>query len=173
MAARSCSKIRFFHLATVLLLASWFAGPGCSNKLPSLETLNDSNIRRLHSAYSIYMKRNGFTGPKDEQELKSYLQSNQTAKALLGRMGVEIDSLDEIFVSERDGKRFKIRWGVSGVEDHAIIFEAEGIDGKRLVAFSRPRELTADEYEGYWSGELKGAKPGGRGQNRNGEQRTN
>ena len=150
-------------LTLIAVVISVLVCCGCKKKLPSLAEMNDSNIRRLHSAYSIYLKRNGYTGPKDEKELKTYLQENRTAKALLGRMGIKSDSLDDIFVSERDGKRFKIRWGVQGLADHAIVFEAEGVDGKRMVAFSRPRELESQEYEGYWTGELKGARPGGRG----------
>ena len=116
------------------------------------------------------MQRNELTGPESEEELRAFLTENRTAKALLKRMGVEPDSLDEIFISERDGKPFKIRWGVSGIEDHAIVFEAEGVNGKRMVAFTRTRELEDEEYEGYWSGELKGQTPGGGMNTRRGEE---
>jgi hypothetical protein len=133
---------------------------GCGSGQPTLQDLNDNNIRRLHSTYKMFMNRHELKGPESEEELKDFLTNNNTAKALLKRMGIESDSIDEIFVSERDGQPFKVRWGVKGIEDHAIIFEAEGIGGKRMVAFTRTRELDADEYEGYWSGELKGQKPG-------------
>jgi len=44
---------------------------------------------------------------------------------------------------------------VGGKEDEAIIFEAQGVNGKRMVAFNTPRELDDQEYEGYLNGELK------------------
>ena len=141
-------------MACLLLGLVMIAGCGGSN-LPELSDLNNSNIRRVHSVYKIYMAAHEYKGPKSEQELKDHCANDNTAKVLIERMGLDPTQLDDIFVSERDGEPFKIRWGLSGVPDHAIVFEAVGVEGKRLVAFAKPRELDATEYDGYWSGKIK------------------
>lgn len=146
-------------LACMMLGLVMLAGCGGSD-LPELADLNNSNIRRVHSIYKMYMSAHDFKGPKNEEELKKHCASDNTAKVLIERMGLDPTQLDDIFVSERDGQPFKIRWGLSGIPDHAIVFEAVGVEGKRLVALSKPRELDAAEYEGYWSGKIKPAAPG-------------
>jgi len=65
--------------------------------------------------------------------------------------------LDEIFVSERDGEPFKIRWNLKGIDDFPIVFEAYGVEDMRLVALTPVREVDKEDWEGYWSGRLKGA----------------
>lgn len=61
-----------------------------------------------------------------------------------------------MFISERDGQPFKIRWGLRGFYDHAIVFEAEGIDGKREIGLTETIEIADDAvYEDYWSGKIK------------------
>ena len=156
------SQSSIVPIATALISGFVLLLGGCGSSVPSLKDLNDTNMRKLHSAYKIYMQRNELKGPADKDELVEFLTTNRTAKALLSRMGVEVDAIEDIFVSDRDGQPFKIRWGVEGIADHAIVFEAEGVGGKRMVAFTRTRELDDQEYEGYWSCELEGQKPGGR-----------
>ena len=151
-----------FHLSAAVFAGLILLFAGCGDGLPTLRDLNDTNIRRLHSCYKIYMNGNSLTGPESKEELLEYLNTDLTAKVLLKRMDLNPDEISNVFVSERDGQPFKIRWGLKGIQDHAIVFESEGIDGKRMVAFSRPRELDAAEYDGFWSGELKGAMPGQR-----------
>ena len=63
---------------------------------------------------------------------------------------------DEIFISERDSQPFKIRYGISSDRDEAIVFEAVGVDGKRMVGFFTPRELDPADYDAYWTGKKKG-----------------
>ena len=63
--------------------------------------------------------------------------------------------------SDRDGEPFKIRWDQKGVADHAIVFESVGVEDKRYVALGVPRELDAEEYDGYWTGAIKPATPSG------------
>ena len=151
-----------FRLAAVLLPILALLCSGCGENLPSLADLNDTNIKRVHSLYNVYMNGNQLVGPSSEDELIEFLTTDNTAKVLVERMGLTADeSLRDLFVSERDGQPFKIRWGLSGVADHAIVFEAEGQEGKRLVALSVPTPMDDTEYEGYWSGEIKPATPGG------------
>lgn len=146
--------------SAALILTGVVLFAGCGDGEPTLADLNDNNIRRLHTAYKIYMKGNNFTGPSNEEDFKDFLTSNNKARVLLKRMDITSDNLSDIFVSERDGEPFKIRWGLNGVADHAIVFESVGVEGKRLVAFTKPRELDNAQYEGYWSGDIAPDLPG-------------
>ncbi len=69
-------------------------------------------------------------------------------------MGVDRDKMDAIFVSERDGKPFKIKFGaVRGfAAPHIpIVFEAEG-DGRKQVAWTNAqvRDVDDAEYQQLW-----------------------
>ena len=132
---------RIFLLLTIILVC------GCAAKVQTYDDFKDTNIRRCYNAYILFMQYHSYVGPKNETEMKEYFKSDATAKVLIGRMGIDPMSLEKIMVSERDGKPFKIRWGVSGVDDQPIVFESEGKDGKRLVAFANIRELGADEAQ--------------------------
>lgn len=125
----------------------------CDNSPPGA-AFNTTNVRRLRTAYNIYVRLNEMKGPASEEDFKEFLKSDLTAKVRLSRIGVELEDLDGIFVSERDGKPFKVRYGLNGSKNHAVVFEAEGIEGKRFVAFWDPIEVEADKYDKYWSGEL-------------------
>ena len=124
---------------------------GCGEQLPGVK-FNQTNIRRLRTAYNIYARLNNLEGPKSEEEFKEFLKSDLTAKVRLERIGVDIASVDDIFISERDGKPFRIRYGLKGSKDQGVIFEEEGIDGKRFVALWDPVEVDAETYDQYWSG---------------------
>ena len=89
-------------------------------------------------------------GPKTEEELKEYLKTTSGAKKRLKRLGLTPDQVDDLFISERDNEPFKVRYGVNGVGDNAVVFESVGVDGKRLVAFVNPVELDEKEYQDAW-----------------------
>lgn len=132
-------------LALVLLAA------GCSTNIePSLKDVNNTNIKKLRGAYGLFLFQHNLRGPESEEELKEYLSSDAGAAVKLGRMGVSVDQIDSMFVSERDNQPFKVRYGLRGLGDHPIVFEAEGVDGKRFIAFTTPREVDAAEYESLW-----------------------
>ena len=154
---QTLSRICWMGLIACFVLGN----SGCGDNLPTLADLNDSNIRRVHSVYKMYMNNNAMRGPKDKETLISYVKNDNTARVLVGRMEINPDEIESIFVSERDGQEFKIRWGLIGIADHAIVFESEGVEGKRLVAFSKPRELDAEEYTGYLEGTIQPEAPGG------------
>ena len=116
--------------------------------------INSSNIKRMRSAYSIYTTGNQ-RPPKNEKSFRAYFENTPTAQGSLKRIGVEMENFDDLFISERDNQPFVVRWNVRSDKDEALIFEADGVDGKRMVAFYKPRELEKEEYEGYLSGEQK------------------
>lgn len=128
---------------------------GANDPRARIVELNNSNIVRMRSCYQIYSLLKG-RPPKDEKSFRDFFENDPAAEGRLRRIGVEPENFDSIFVSERDDLPFVVRWNVkTGKKDEAIIFEAEGSDGKRMVAFNDPRELEAEEYEGYLNGSLK------------------
>ena len=156
------SKSIMMAIAATILFGSVFTiGCGQSNDISDqIKAANQGNIRRLRNCYSMYMDLNKYRGPKSEKELMDFLKSNATAASRLERMGIPQEELDDMLVSERDGEKFKVRWGLNGLNDHAIVFESVGFEGKYLVAFATPRELEQGEYDDYLSGKLEGLGPG-------------
>lgn len=125
---------------------------GCSGKaVPTLADVNNTNIKKVRGAYGLFQINHNLAGPESEEKFKQYLKNDAGAKVKLERMGVMPEMIDGIFVSERDGKPFNIRYGVNGLGDHALVFEAEGVDDKRLVAFIEPREVDDAEYDQLWN----------------------
>ncbi|MEQ8208920.1 MAG: hypothetical protein RH917_03740 [Lacipirellulaceae bacterium] len=125
---------------------------GCGDSVPTLADVNNTNIKKLRGAYGLYLVNHGMKGPENEEEFKQYLKTDEGAKVKMGRMGVTPEMVDSIFISDRDGKPFKIRYGLKGLGDHAIIFEEVGVEGKRQISFIEPREVGAEEYEQLWNG---------------------
>ena len=113
----------------------------------------------------MYMENNDFVGPKNEKEFKDYLKNDATAIFLLKRVEVTPEIIDDLFVSDRDGKPFVIRYGVTREADHAVIFEDTGVEGTRLIALTNPLEVQDEqEYQDYLTGKIKPEfAPGGGG----------
>lgn len=146
------------HFKLILAFAIAFHFVGCGGSaVPTLADVNNTNLKKLRGAYGLYLINHNLVGPKNEQEFKEYLKNDPGAKVKMGRMDVTPDTVDDIFISSRDGQPFKIRWGLRGLADHAIVFEAEGVDGKRMVAFSEPREVGSDEYQRLWKSKASAA----------------
>ena len=138
-------------IATFLLIVS-----GCGGEpSASVAEYNSTNMLRLRNAYEMYLVTHEFKGPKDESEFKNYLKNDKAANVRLGRMGIDVDKVDEIFINERDGKPFRVRYGLTGLADHAIVFEEEGEAGMRFVALATPVEVDSAKYDLYWKGEIK------------------
>jgi hypothetical protein len=147
----------------LLLLFTAVSFVGCNNG-PRVTDIYSTNIRKLQASYMLYLESHGFVGPKNEEEFKDFLKNNPTAVHLLKRIDVTPDIVDDIFISERDGEPFVVRYGVEGEADHAVIFEAVGDEGKRLIALTSPKEFGKEEYEDYLSGKIKPERaPGGGG----------
>lgn len=141
-------------LVALLFCLSFIAG--CGDGKPSVAELKDSNMKKLHAIYTFYMNNNGMTGPASKEVLMDYIESPEGQFALK-RMDMDPSKVDEYFFSERDGEEFVIRYGLKGIRDHAIIFEATGgEEGTRLVAFNNPIECDEDEYNDYLSGKAQG-----------------
>ena len=145
--------LRSVKVYSCLIVLLFFLA-GCEKTSePELSQFNTTNLERLHAGYCMFWMANGYRGPKDEQELKDFLTTDAGAKVRLERIGVSQDQVLGLFVNERDGQPFKVRYGVNGPGDKPVIFEAEGVNGMRFVAYDEPIELAQDEYERCWSGQ--------------------
>lgn len=133
------------------------AAAGCSDSSISRQVaaMNDSRIKQLANLFRFYQATNGWVGPKDEATLRTFVASAPAKN--LAMMGVDPTKFDELLVSDRDGKPFRVRWGVTigPLEEQAVVFEEEGLGGKRFVAFTgaRAEEVDGDRYERLWKGE--------------------
>jgi hypothetical protein len=139
---------------------------GCSDGTASaIASYNNSNIKRLTNLYSAYQAAHSFQGPSDEASLRSFVK--EQAPWRLQLMQVDADKLDNLFISERDHKPFKLRYGfVSGPGAvNALVFEQDGVDGKHQVGLNGGTVEEADEaqwkemWEGRWHAPRQGMSP--------------
>jgi hypothetical protein len=130
---------------------------GCTSRTDpdaAIASVNRTNIERLANLYFTYQSQHDWHGPADEAEFKSFLRGYNPHK--LTRIGVDPNDIEKLFISERDGQPFKIRYGVVGSamgSSAPVIFESTG-DGKgRLVGFldMQQREVDESEYKSLWS----------------------
>ena len=94
-------------LLSLLVLAMGCSGNNVANEVAAL---NGSNIKRVANLYAACQSVSGGKGPSDVQAMKNL--ANQLPSENLQWMGLNRDKLDAAFVSERDGKPFKIKFGV-------------------------------------------------------------
>lgn len=138
------------------LLAGFVAGcSNSSNPESALASVNGTNLQRLANLYIAYQSENDWRGPADEAEFKEFLRNYNPAN--LQRIGIDPSKIDELFISERDGEPFKIRYGVAGSvmgSSEPVVFEATGDGAHRQVGFLNmtQREVDAAEYDALWAG---------------------
>jgi hypothetical protein len=130
---------------------------GCSSRSDAdsaIAAVNKTNIQRLANLYLTYQSLHEWHGPKDEAQFKTFLHSFNAH--MLSRIGVDPTALEPLFISERDGQPFKIRYGVQGSSmgsSAPVIFESVGDGKRRLVGFldMQQREVDEAEYNSLWS----------------------
>lgn len=126
-----------------------------SDPVDAVAKANATNLRRLASLYMEYQSANNWRGPEDEAQFKKFIQGISPPR--LARVGVDANKLDELFVSERDGQPFKIRYKVPGNvrgSTEPVVFETTGEGGTRMVGFldMQQREVDATEYDRLFAG---------------------
>ena len=126
---------------------------GCAPANPeaaAVANANKTNSQRLANLYILHQFQNAYAGPADEAAFKEFIK--KTDPRTLQPMGVDPDTVDDLFVSERDGQPFKIKYGIEsgphGCQEPAI-FEATGQNGKRMVGFLNmvQKEVENAEYD--------------------------
>ncbi len=149
------SRIEMLRLVVCWVIVGSLLGCG-GNADPqnSLVKANETNLQRLANLYVAFQSEYNWVGPADEAKFKEFLSNFNPKK--LTRIGIDPAGTDQLFISERDGKPFKIRYSVVGNmmgSGEPVIFEAEGVDGKRLVGFLNmsQREVDDAEYESLFA----------------------
>jgi hypothetical protein len=101
---------------------------GCGGgKSASANAVQQSHVRLLTAYYSSAVSKLGHA-PRDEQEFKSAINLPPASMEKFN-----IKSLDELFVSERDGQPLVVAYGASRPASDIVVYEKTGVDGKRLV----------------------------------------
>jgi hypothetical protein len=146
-----------FTKAPFLLLVVIFAGcswSGENDKVAhSVAALNCEKIQRLANLYLGYQARHSWQGPKDEVALRSFALREMDPKKL-EMMQIDPFKLDDLFVSPRDHKPFKVKYGVNSLPgaNVPVVFEDTGVGGRRQVGFTGPMVEEVDEkhYSELW-----------------------
>jgi hypothetical protein len=169
-----------YNRAAAGLVAALLTGlAGCSGDRVAQQVaeMNASNIQRVSNIYAAFQNYKSGRGPKDEAEFKTFIKEFDPAK--LKMMGIDANNVDAVFVSERDGKPFKVRYQVGGGRGSVapVVFEQVGKDGKKQVGFTGGKVEEADDadYKQLLAGKgstqppvgppagaaVKGGRPGG------------
>ncbi len=133
----------------VMLLAS----AGCGGQNAAAVKKETSHVRLITMLYARASSRLGH-GPKDEQEFKDAIKhANISPEAL------KLSSIEDVFVSERDGKPLVVVYGGQRTGSDVVVYEQTGVDGMRMLGHTIGSVETVDEAR---FGELVPAAPSGK-----------
>lgn len=152
---RNSSWVSVFGLVAIVCVGLLtVTGCGGLSQDDAVGQQNDTNIKRLSNLYYRFQSAHSWNGPESEEEFREYVK-NDVPEFIKERIG--FTTVDELFVSQRDGEPFKIRLEVAGSArgcNEPAIFEAVGVGGKRNVGFLNmlQREVDEQEYNNLWEG---------------------
>jgi len=158
---------QFTYRAVALLAAVLIAGlSGCADKTAKeVAAMNPTNMHRLANLYAAHQNYKGGKGPSSEADFKEFIKKFDAEK--LTMMGVNSAEVDKLFVSERDGKPFKIRYNVGGGRGSVdpVVFETEGQAGMKQVGYTGGKVDEVDEatYQQLLAGKTSTAAAKGAG----------
>jgi hypothetical protein len=109
-------------LTLIALALTGCGGGGSEAKKQAL-----SHVRLLTSLHTKASSQLG-RFPKDEQEFKATIEGSDVSLEAL-----KVDSLDELFVSARDGQPLVVVYGAPLVGSDVVVYEQIGVDGMREV----------------------------------------
>jgi hypothetical protein len=126
---------KFGTLFTLVMIAALLAG--CGQKSGPIAQ-EQTNLSWLGSMYSMYIAQNGGRAPKSIDELRKFVETRSTPDVLTR---LKIASMNELFVSPRDGKPFvlvsyaKLPAPTAGQPPPLVLYETAGQNGEHAVAF--------------------------------------
>jgi hypothetical protein len=100
---------------------------GCSRNEGGGLKQEMSHVRLLTSLYSRATSKLGHV-PRDQQEFKQAI-----AILAVKPEKMKVNSIDELFVSERDGQPLVVVYGTLPKASDVVVYEQTGVDGKRQV----------------------------------------
>lgn len=127
---------RRVSLGVVAIVAA-AATIGCGGDGQKAAQKEISHIRLLTNLY-VKSERELGRSPANLEEFKSAI-----AKMDLSLEAMKLTSIDEVFVSDRDGQPLVIVYGQS--PNGVVAYEQTGVDGKRQVGFKLGNVEEADE----------------------------
>jgi hypothetical protein len=125
---------RHYILLIVALIAST-VGCGASTGAKSKETSH----ARVVTALYFQAKSRLAKSPANAEEFKQAVAAGKPDWSKLG-----VSGLDELLVSERDGKPLAISYGPATLANGVVVYEQEGLNGIRLVGTSNGQVREAD-----------------------------
>lgn len=102
-------------------------GNGCAKTDDSAMKRETSHVRLLTNLHVMAANKLGHV-PQDEREFKRAIGLLKVSAEKL-----KVDSIDELFVSERDGKPLVVLYGQLPKGSDVVVYEQVGINGKRQV----------------------------------------
>src|SRR6476659_3197912 len=117
---------------------------GCNGAADQARQKEESHLRALVTVFNFAESKLGHR-PANEAEFKAFIQAN--AKGLVESL--HLGTIDELFVSERDGQPFVVLYGSApkGEARDVIAYEQNGVSGKRLVGYSIGAIAEVDENQ--------------------------
>lgn len=118
---------------------------GCAGaKTEAARKRESSHLRSLVSVYNFAAAKLGHR-PANQAEFKSFIAAN--ARPMLDSQ--HVNSVDELFISERDGQPFVVLYGepTKGAAADLVAYEQVGVAGKRLAGYSLGAIAEIDEQQ--------------------------
>ena len=135
-----------------VLLFSCGAVVGCGEGRRSADDItrraNGNNMQRLMNLYTRHQLTNSGEGPADETQFKEFIRN--LGESSLTKVGIDVNAIDDVFVSEDDSQPFEIRYKVYGGSrgsNQAIVFQRTAVEGKRKIGFTSRKIIEADDQE--------------------------
>ena len=120
--------MRVCDFATMLALVVFVsASDGCGRKEEGSLKRETSHIRLLTNLHGLVTSKLGHL-PRGEKEFKQAIATLAVSPEKL-----KVGSIDDLFVSERDGQPLVIVYGTPPKASDVIVYEQTGVDGKRQV----------------------------------------
>ncbi len=135
--------------AFVLLLVSVLCA-GCGQKQSGPVAQEQTNLAWLGHMYGMYISQNKSEAPKTVDDLRKFVEM-KTNSDVLARL--KVANVGDLFISPRDGKSFvlvsyaKLPPLAVGQPAPIVLYEANGQNGQRAVAFLGGNTRTLDETE--------------------------
>lgn len=148
----SGKRVRFSISAGYLLtgiVVGWLGWMGCGGGSRESLQREQSTLKPLAILYGQYIGQHRGQPPPNEEAFRKFIEA-QPPEML---KSLNVSSVDELFVSSRDGKPYKILYGEAAKKgppggpagSPVIAYEQEGQGGRRWVASSMGAIEEVDE----------------------------
>jgi hypothetical protein len=138
---------RFSSLRVLALLLAAALLTSCGRRSGPIAQ-EQTNLSWLGSMYQMFVSQNQGHAPKNIDQLRKFVEKS-TGSEQLARL--KVATVGEIFVSPRDGRPFamvsydKFSAPAAGQPPPVVLYEAEGQNGRRAVAFLGGGTQSVDE----------------------------